>query len=215
MRLGELADRVEPKYGDKTLAKFAAAIGLQVATLNRCRSVYRAWKKIEIKGSSPKFALLQALQGHPKRDEIINNIKTVREARTIMKDYRVAQGQEEDWRVEETRRWFGQAEKHAREGIQYGHPAKENLDSAILRQALDEPDKLVATLRADAQGKNRLADIVESAFAPPALLPPPMFDDKATSDEAASGDGSSDNTASGDGSSDEDTPDNTTPDQTA
>ena len=39
MRLGELADRVEPKYGDKTLAKFAAAIGLHVATLNRCRSL--------------------------------------------------------------------------------------------------------------------------------------------------------------------------------
>lgn len=50
LRLGELADRVEPKYGDKTLLKFATAIGLHVATLNRCRSVYRAWKKI--KGAS-------------------------------------------------------------------------------------------------------------------------------------------------------------------
>jgi len=110
IRLGELADRVEPKYGDKTLAKFAIAIGLSVATVSRCRSVYRAWKKIKIKGPSPKSGVLHALATHPAKEEIIktNPKLTVREARTLMRDYRKAQGQEQDWRIEEMRRSLGE-----------------------------------------------------------------------------------------------------------
>src|SRR5262245_52841077 len=71
MGLGELSDRLQPKYGDKTLERFAEAIGLPVARLNRCRSVYRAYRDKDIKAPAPKFAVLQALQGHPLRDEII------------------------------------------------------------------------------------------------------------------------------------------------
>jgi hypothetical protein len=192
MRLGELADRVEPKYGDKTLLKFATAIGLSVATVNRCRSVYRAWKKNEIRGSSPKFGVLQALAAHPEKDEIIkaNPKLTVRKARTLMRDYRKAQGEEQDWRVEETRRWLGQAVEHALDAHKkYGHLKQEYLDT--LRQAVDEPDKTVATLRLGGQDLITLADEVEFAFTTPPALPSPMFDDK---DEAKPGDSTPDQT---------------------
>jgi len=236
MKLGELADRLEPIYGDQTLACFAIEIGVKVGTLNRCRSVYRAYKGRD-SGSGASFAVRKALQGHPERDKIIKEVKPgVREARTIMKDYRVAQGQDPDkgqeqdqaqeqdewlerlrnlepqlrWKVIEARRFLDEAKKFALDAHKkYGHLKLEHLDLNILCYAVDEPDKLVTTLRLGGQAANivtnTLADEIECALTtPPALLPPPMFDDKATSDEAASGDGSLD----------EDTPDNTTPDQT-
>jgi len=181
LKLGELADRVEPKYGDKTLLKFAKAIGLHIATVSRCRSVYRAWKKIKIKGPSPNFGVYQALQGHPEREEIINKVKpkTVKEARTIMRDYRKAHGLQEEWQVGETRRLLAEAVKHALEAHKkYGHLKPEHLDPNILRQAVDEPDKLVDTLRMGGRAFITLADEIVSALTtPPALLPPPMFDD--------------------------------------
>jgi hypothetical protein len=188
MKLGKLADPVETKYGEGALARFAKVIKIKLDRLNRCRSVYRAYKDKQIKGPSPKFAVLQALQGHPKRAEIIKERPdlTVREARTIMKDYRVVHGLQEDWRVGETGRWFGEAVKHALEAHKkYGHLKQEYLDPNILRQAVDDPDKLVATLRLGGRALITLADEVECALTtPPALLPPPMFDDNSTSDEA-------------------------------
>src|SRR6516165_9205687 len=42
-RLGEIAHNVETKYGDRTLAKLAKEIGISQCTLERHRSVYRAW----------------------------------------------------------------------------------------------------------------------------------------------------------------------------
>ena len=95
-KLGELADRLEPKYGDETLAKFAEEIGVSVAHLSRCRSTYRAYKDQDIKETTPNFAVLAALQAHPLRAEIIKakspNL-TVRQARTHMRDYRLGLGQ--------------------------------------------------------------------------------------------------------------------------
>ena len=51
-RLGELADRVQPKYADRTLEKFAKAIGVAACTLERKRSVFRAW--MDISEPAPK-----------------------------------------------------------------------------------------------------------------------------------------------------------------
>src|SRR6266478_252499 len=73
LELGELADQLKPIYGEQTLSRFAKAIGLSADRLNRCRSVYRAFKDKTIKGPAPKFAVLQALQGHPLRDEILKD----------------------------------------------------------------------------------------------------------------------------------------------
>jgi hypothetical protein len=177
MKLGELADRLQPRYGDKTLARFAKEIGLPVATLNRCRSVYRAWKGIE-EPAPNNFGVKQALQGHPLRAEIVKNNPnlTRREARTFMQDYKKAHGQDEDWEVIESRRWWAQREQDALVLVKNGRPAQKHLDPAILRQALDNPDQLLATLRAGGNASLALADMVEQALAPPTPPPPPMFD---------------------------------------
>ena len=43
MRLGELASQVETQYGENKLKQFAKDIGMALCTLERSRSVYRAW----------------------------------------------------------------------------------------------------------------------------------------------------------------------------
>src|SRR5262249_48607761 len=44
LRLGELVAKVEKKYGDRTLAKFAEELGIAKCTLDRYQTVYRAWE---------------------------------------------------------------------------------------------------------------------------------------------------------------------------
>src|SRR5215475_14309332 len=89
MRLGELADKLEPKYADRTLAKFAAEIGIAACTLERHRSVYRAWKENPAPGPV-SYAVLRALQDHPDRADIVKNTPdlTQAEARKLMRPYR-------------------------------------------------------------------------------------------------------------------------------
>jgi hypothetical protein len=178
-KLGELADRLEPKYGKKTLANFASEIGLIADRLNRCRHVYRAWKDIRKKGTSPKFGVAQALAAHPLRDSIIKDFPklTVREARTFMRDWRIAHPAEDhNMTGDEARRWFAAAIKHAADSIKYGFPAQSHLDPDILEQALDRPDTAIATLRSASRAFASLADAVERALAPPLALPKPDFD---------------------------------------
>jgi hypothetical protein len=81
MRLGELASQVETKYGENKLRQYAKDIGMAICTLERSRSVYRAWA--EIPAAPPNFSVAQELQDHPERAQIIKdkpNI-TTREAR--------------------------------------------------------------------------------------------------------------------------------------
>jgi hypothetical protein len=53
MRQGELADKVEIKYGAHNLAKFAKAVGKPTCTVERQRSVYRAWDGMGITAPGP------------------------------------------------------------------------------------------------------------------------------------------------------------------
>src|SRR5437588_8894868 len=46
MRLGQLAAKVETKYGEETLKYFAKDIGYSLCTLERRRSVWNAWADI-------------------------------------------------------------------------------------------------------------------------------------------------------------------------
>jgi transposase-like protein len=178
MQLGELADRVKAAYGKGKLAQFARDIGINAATLSRWRSVYRKWKGIE--APEPISAtVLKTIQDHPKRAEIIkaNPNLTVREARTHMRDYRLAHPEkQQEWQVRDTRGWLGHAVKHAKDAIQYGHPAAHCLDPAILRLALDNPEQAEATLRAGGGALITLADEIKRALASP--TPPPMFEAK-------------------------------------
>ena len=61
LRLGELADQIEPKYKDRTQAKLAAEIGVAKCTLDRYRTVYRSWEGKLAPG--PNLSLICGAQG--------------------------------------------------------------------------------------------------------------------------------------------------------
>jgi hypothetical protein len=113
LRLGEIADKLEPKYDDRTLAKFAAALGISKSTLNHYRTTYRAWKIVPPGAKSTPYAVLEALatvedrvavitaepkmskrraevhrvvKDHPKRDEILSDpdLTCTKKARELM-----------------------------------------------------------------------------------------------------------------------------------
>jgi hypothetical protein len=91
MRLGELAAKVETKYKDHTLAKFAKAIGRPACTVARWRDVYRAWNPAPGRElPSASYAVLRELATHPKREELVreNPKMTKVQASKEMRDYR-------------------------------------------------------------------------------------------------------------------------------
>jgi hypothetical protein len=115
LRLGELAHKVEIKYGDRTLAKFAEDISVATCTLARHRDVYRAYPNICAPGRKcfPSYAALRELAAHPDREEIVAkdpNI-TKREAHRLMRQQAYTaktkreQEQEDNW-GKHNRGWF-------------------------------------------------------------------------------------------------------------
>lgn len=129
LRLGELADRIEPKYAKNTLARFAAEIGIAACTLARRRDVYRAWAAI----SAPErisYSVMKELATHPDRADLVKADPDMskREAHALMLRYKAKQnakgGQEngkdnpaDDLRRKEYKRWFLLVVKLAQEAI--------------------------------------------------------------------------------------------------
>jgi hypothetical protein len=119
MELGELADWVvEKKYGENTLLHYAQEIGTTHTTLNRCRSVWRAWHGPEApkEATPPKlYSVAQELQAHPRRWEIIQEKPnlTVREARRITRQYKRAGMTADDDLRKNHKRWLNDVTKHA------------------------------------------------------------------------------------------------------
>ena len=117
LRLGELADKLETHYNDRTVAKFAAEVGLAKCTVDRYRTVYRAWKdKIGPKGPNldlPSYAVLRELATHPDRAKIIQDDPAItkREAANLMRKQNgkskeaKATEQEDDW-LKHNRKWL-------------------------------------------------------------------------------------------------------------
>jgi hypothetical protein len=102
------------------VAKFAAEIGIAAFTLKRRLSVYRAWKGIEAPAPL-SFAVLQELQDHPDRAEIVMEKPnlTKREARDIVRQHN---GRE----AEKSPRWLRRILSLANEtvGVEAGTPMK-------------------------------------------------------------------------------------------
>lgn len=118
LRLGELADNLEPKYGDRTLSKYATEIDVAKCTLDRYRTVWRAWKANLAPGpnsiSPPPYAVCRELAAHPEFiEQIIRENPNIskREARNKMRNLlhdkkeKAEVAQEEDW-GKHNRRWF-------------------------------------------------------------------------------------------------------------
>jgi hypothetical protein len=161
MRLGELAHRVKPKYGEETITRFASDIGVAACTLRRCRSVFRAWN--EIQAPAPKFAVAQELQSHPGRAEIIkrNPNLTKQQARKLMRGYKKSQegaATQEEWERRDNRRRLKQLRRLANEGIREAEFVRGNV-TAALREAIDPP--LLETLRQAAEAWLKLVEFLE------------------------------------------------------
>jgi hypothetical protein len=115
LRIGEVADNLELEYGDRTIAKFAAAIGIAKCTVDRYRTVYRAWKGKLAPGPNlvPSYAVLRELAKHPEREQIIAKYPdtTKREAHDLMRKHNGTAkeakeaAQESQW-LKHYRKWF-------------------------------------------------------------------------------------------------------------
>jgi hypothetical protein len=149
MRLGELADKVvHPKYGDRTLAKFAKAIGIASCTLARYQSVYRAWDGRGIQAPGPvSYAVLRELQDHPDRSEIVkkNPNLSKREAREFAQDHKgQAKKQKQkasDWQTAECERYFRKLMVLATDAIEAAEFTKSKHSRQAIRKAF-EPKNL-------------------------------------------------------------------------
>jgi hypothetical protein len=92
LRLGELADKLEPKYGDRALAKFAKLIGIEASTLSHYRTVYRKWEdKLPPGAKLPSFTVLKELASVDERAELITAEPTMSKRRAevhrVLKDH--------------------------------------------------------------------------------------------------------------------------------
>jgi hypothetical protein len=165
MRLGELADKIEARYGEQSLKRFASEIGIAACTLARCRSVFRAWDE---KGAPApiSYAVAQELQNHPDKFDLVrkNPNLTKREARKIMHRWRKEQVQADVnvHRREEWTRWFRAVVRHAGEARRDA-AISDGRVSPELRQALSEivEPKLLPVLREAGEALIRLAAYLE------------------------------------------------------
>jgi hypothetical protein len=72
LRLGEIVAKLERNYNDRTVAKYADALGIATCTLHRYKAVYQAWEgKVAPGPLSPSYAVLRELQTLPDREEIL------------------------------------------------------------------------------------------------------------------------------------------------
>jgi hypothetical protein len=167
-RVGELADRVEPDYGDKTLAKVAKKIDGRIAlcTLERRRSVYRAWKNIS--AAPPKsFAVAQELAAHPDRAQIIANKPTIttREARKEMYAHNAQQKQADH--KERMKKLFDDLILRATKTCSVANSIMTNLTQEELRnlRAVIKDPTLLDELRESGQDSIKLADFLQRLVA--------------------------------------------------
>lgn len=139
MRLGELADQVIIVYGEGRLKRFADDIGMVACTLERCRSVFRAWRTKEAPAPVLSYSVAQELQAHPQRFELIKKKPdmTKREARSIMRRFRKEQLSAADHLLAEQERWWRAVLLHASKVLQDAAVADGEISPA-LRQMLRE-----------------------------------------------------------------------------
>jgi hypothetical protein len=86
-RLGDIANLLEQKYGDQTLARYANEIGVPYKTVLNCRTTARAWPENSLRR---EFSICRALNAHPRRHKLLSDNPnwSKREAEEKMADYR-------------------------------------------------------------------------------------------------------------------------------
>jgi hypothetical protein len=99
MRIGEIADRIDPKYGERTLSQYAQVLKKSVNTLQNYRSVYRTWHEDSKVKHVQKFSVAKALVKHPNRVTIVEERPgiTEREAQLATKKFKEEQARYEQY----------------------------------------------------------------------------------------------------------------------
>ena len=95
-KLAALADGVGDDYGEAHLERFAERIDVLYGTIKRYRSVYRAWKDIDLGAAPPSYTVLSALAAVENRAELIraNPRMTAVQAREIARADSLAKAKE-------------------------------------------------------------------------------------------------------------------------
>ncbi len=91
-KIGEIADKVPPKYGEQTLQSLADESGVAYETLVNCRRVYRAWKEDIANVGNISWCVCKEFISQPDRLDLIRNGNpqtgepwTVRQARELVR----------------------------------------------------------------------------------------------------------------------------------
>lgn len=95
-KLGQIADRIQPKYGDRTLETFAIDLGVNYKTLLHYQRVYRAYGAEISERPEISFSAAAALATHPDRRQLLleKPTMTYREAEDVMAALRSEQEDE-------------------------------------------------------------------------------------------------------------------------
>ena len=167
LRLGELADKLEPRYKDRTLAKFAAEIGVAKCTLDRYRTVYRAWDGNLAPGpNSPSYAVLRELATHPEREQIICNNPNItkREAQRKMRGLKGgsehSSSEPQGSFVTDMRRYLKLIRTRQEEVRRKATEALDGTDEQLDDLAQVAGEQTLMNLRADAKVVVQLADLL-------------------------------------------------------
>jgi hypothetical protein len=173
MRLGELADQVRTTYGDRSIAKFAKAIGIASCTLARYRSVYRAWDGSGIQAPGPvSYAVPRELQNNPDRAAIVekNPKLTKREARELEQECKGQTKKQKHKVVDESKKhyeaWQREVQNLADDSIRLAAIADQKLkpESECILRGVVEPD-LITHLRGSSKAQAKLAAFLERLLA--------------------------------------------------
>ena len=191
-KIGELADRLEPKYGAQTLAKFAEAIGLAYETVKKYRTVFRKYKDTPIGETSTSFAVKSSLAAVPEAADIImaKPEMTTPEARGIASAHRSSTKKAKPFKTRDEPGWLRDAVADALKArTKYGRAKPEDFDPEVLRVVFPNLGKAVASLREGENTYRLVADLMEAAAAKPDSAAPthhePMFEDAKPVPEAA------------------------------
>jgi hypothetical protein len=172
-RIGELADSVTTIYGEGDLAKFAKEIGLAACTVERHRSVYRAWHPKDADGKSapgpeclPKsYAVARELEKLDDRVEIVrDNPHITKAAAVAIRQGRKGrkQKQRHDWRGNNAERDFNHLCKLANDSIDVTKFVDGKIEpelEAVLREVI-EPG-LLPTIRKAGERLIKIANLFE------------------------------------------------------
>jgi len=81
--LGDLALKLQPKYGDATLQHFAEDLGVNYTTLKQYRQAAAAFPE---KDARPSFSVGYALRNEPDRADLAESVPTKRKAQDIARE---------------------------------------------------------------------------------------------------------------------------------